>query len=460
MARPFPPQVKAAKKTPAKMRTLVTATNDRDMFISGHVPPSKRPMPSSAAARARRSGGPETDAAKKTNARVVARVSTSLACVGGAEDKDAHPSPRAKPPSMRQLEASRRDWAVMSAFERVVHAREKAEREAERAARVAEQRAALDEQRLLRERRKREAREEKAKMARAVAADVARYEAEEEAKAEAKRHAAATMRDAREAMLAEARARREEEDARRQLEEFELVAEVERQMELDKEAKFAKQREAKEAYRKTMALNERLNAEKAAARSAEARADAEVAEAYRRKLEAEERARDEALRAFHENVAARAGKAGEAVVANAEAAAKAEMVRVRKFEVAREMVLAENERRERESRAAATARQLKTLDEQVSERRSEKQRAREADARYAGEVQARVEAAKAAEHEEAVERRRAAVATRLHLEAQMEEKRRRKREQHDDVMHPQERLFNAAILDRASAVVLRGEAFD
>jgi hypothetical protein len=42
----------------------------------------------------------------------------------------------------------------------------------------------------------------------------------------------------------------------------------------------------------------------------------------------------------------------------------------------------------------------------------------------------------------------------------MEEKRLKKREQHFDVMGEQERLFNAAILDQASAVVLRGEAFD
>ena len=122
--------------------------------------------------------------------------------------------------------------------------------------------------------------------------------------------------------------------------------------------------------------------------------------------------------------------------------------------------LAEKERRERESRAAATARQLSTLDAQLTERRLERRRAREEDARYAGEVQARVEAAKVAEQEKAAERRRAAVATRLQLEAQMEEKRRKKREQHADVMGEQEKLFNAAILEQASAVVLRGEAFD
>lgn len=460
MARPLPPQVKAAKKTPAKMRTLVTATNDRNMFVSGHVPASKRPVSSSAAARARRSGGPDTDAAKKTNKHVVTRVSTSLAYVGGAEDKDARPSPRAKPPSLTQLEASRRDWAVMSAFERAVYAREKAEREAERRARVAEQRAALDEQRALVERRRQDAREEKAKVARAVAADVARHKQEEEAKAEAKRHAAAATRDAREAMLRESRARREEEEARRRAEEFKAVAEAERLMELEKEAKFEKQREAKEAYARTMALNERLNLEKAAAREAEARADADVADAYQRKLEAEERAREAALRDFHEKIAARAGKAGETVVANAEAAAKAEVARARRFEEQREAALAEKERRERESRAAATARQLSTLDAQLTERRLERRRAREEDARYAGEVQARVEAAKVAEQEKAAERRRAAVATRLQLEAQMEEKRRKKREQHADVMGEQEKLFNAAILDQASAVVLRGEAFD
>ena len=49
LASPLPPQVKAAKRTPAKMRTLVTATNDRNMFVSGHVPASKRPVSSSAA---------------------------------------------------------------------------------------------------------------------------------------------------------------------------------------------------------------------------------------------------------------------------------------------------------------------------------------------------------------------------------------------------------------------------
>jgi hypothetical protein len=461
LASPLPPQVKAAKRTPAKMRTLVTSTNDRNMFISGHVPSSKRPVSSSAAAQARRSKeGHIEDATKKTNKRVVQRVSTSLAYVGGAEDKDARPSPRAKPPSLRQLEASRRDWAVMSAFERAVYAREKAERDAERRARVAEQRAALDEQQALQEKRRRDAIEEKAKMARAVAADVARHKAEEEAKADAKRRAAVKTREAREAMLAEARARKEEEEARRRLEEFKMVAEAERLMELDREAKFAKQREAKAAYEATMALNERLNAEKAAARVAAARADADVAAAYQKKLEAEERAREEALKEFHEKIAARAGKAGEAVVANAEAAAKAEVARVRKFEEQREAALAEKERREKESRAAATARQLSTLEAQLAERRLEKRRAKEEDARYAGEVQARVEAAKAAEQEKAAERRRVAVATRLHLEAQMEEKRLKKREQHFDVMGEQERLFNAAILDQASAVVLRGEAFD
>ena len=293
------------------MRTLVTSTNDRNMFISGHVPSSKRPVSSSAAAQARRSKeGHIEDAKPKTNKRVVQRVSTSLAYVGGAEDKDARPSPRAKPPSLRQLEASRRDWAVMSAFERAVYAREKTERDAERRARVAEQRAALDEQKALQEKRRRDAIEEKAKMARAVAADVARHKAEEEAKADAKRRAAVKTREAREAMLAEARARKEEEEARRRLEEFKMVAEAERLMELDREAKFAKQREAKAAYEATMVLNERLNAEKAAARVAAARADADVAAAYQKKLEAEERAREEALKEFHEKIAARAGKVG------------------------------------------------------------------------------------------------------------------------------------------------------
>ena len=50
-ASPTATQVRAAAKTPAKTRTLVRATNDKNMFISGHKPAPKRLVSSSAGRR-------------------------------------------------------------------------------------------------------------------------------------------------------------------------------------------------------------------------------------------------------------------------------------------------------------------------------------------------------------------------------------------------------------------------
>jgi hypothetical protein len=50
-ASPTATQVRAAAKTPAKTRTLVQATNDKNMFISGHKPAPKRLVSSSAGRR-------------------------------------------------------------------------------------------------------------------------------------------------------------------------------------------------------------------------------------------------------------------------------------------------------------------------------------------------------------------------------------------------------------------------
>ena len=437
------------------MRTLVTATNDRKMFISGHTPSVRRPVSSSKAAQQRRSGVPE----KKVNKHATVETRTSLAYIGNAADQNAKPEPKAHPSARQQL-ASQRDWAVMSQFEKQVFNREKQEQAAERRRIMEAQRVEMHAQQQIAETKRVAKKLEQEKIARAVAADVARHKLEEEEKLLNKKLAAEKTKQARDLMFAESQQKKENEFAAKRLEEFKLVAEAERQLELEKEAKSLKLAQAKEQFKSTMLSNEKLNRDKAQKKSMEAAEDARVAEEYQLKLELEEKKRQDALSALHENIAERAGKAGETVVANAEAAAKAEVERSRKFEDEREFAMAEKERLERESRNASNERTRVALEMQLKMKADENARLRAEDARYAGEVVARVEAALLAEAEAKQQRRRAAVETRLHQEMQMEQKRVAKVTGHFDVMDERERLFNQAILDQAEAVVLRGEAFD
>lgn len=449
-------QVKSTVRTPSKMRTLVTSTNDRNMFISGHAHAVARPVSSSKAAQVRRSGV-SSDDKKKPSKHAVVTVRTSLPYVDG-DDQNCEPT--ASKPSAHQQQASRRDWAVMSAFEKQVFQKEKQHQLAERLEIVAEQRREMEAAKKNAEAVLAEKRQEKAKLARAVAADVASHKAEEVAKADAKKQAALATKLVRDEMFAEARTKKENEVAAKRLAEFKLVAAAERELELEKAKKAQKLLMAKNQFRETMALNEKLNSEKAERKKVERLEDSAVAEAYQKKLELEERKRNDVLSAFHEKIAARAGKAGESVVANAEAAAMAEVLRSRKFEDERERALAEKERREFQSRAAANERTRHMLQRQLDEKADAKRAAREEDARYAGEVLARVESAARDDLEAKQERRRRAIETRLHQEAQAEQKRNAKLHNHFDVMDPAERLLNSAILNQAEAVVLRGEAFD
>lgn len=445
--RPPPPPQVAAAKTPAKMRTLVQSTNDKNMFISGHKPAPKRVV--SSGARRSTSTRPSRPLSREP------AENTSL--VGMPAENPAQNASR--PPERTRPKPSTREWAVMSAFEREVHARQQAELAAEHRRRIDAQRAALDEQMRVVERRKAAAAEDKAKLATAVAVDVATYAEEEERKREARKAADARTKAAQEAMLAEVYERRAVEERRRVEEEAAAIAEIRRQLDEEKAAKLAKTRAAKEAYERTMAFNEEQNALKAKERARLAEEEAATARAYEAKLEAEERRREAALAAFHEKIAARANKAGESVVASANAAQEAEARRMKKFHDEREAALAAREAAARERRAAATEAQLATLETQLALKARESAAEREEDAKYAEEVRSAAAEAKEAEARLEAERRERAVANRLDLERQIAEKTRRRVADHDDVMDEQERLFNAAILDQATRVVVGGEDF-
>ena len=103
--------------------------------------------------------------------------------------------------------------------------------------------------------------------------------------------------------------------------------------------------------------------------------------------------------------------------------------------------------------------QLATLETQLALKARESAAEREEDAKYAEEVRSAAAEAKEAEARLEAERRERAVANRLDLERQIAEKTRRRVADHDDVMDEQERLFNAAILDQATRVVVGGEDF-
>ena len=132
---------------------------------------------------------------------------------------------------------------------------------------------------------------------------------------------------------------------------------------------------------------------------------------------------------------------------------------MKKFHDEREAALAAREAAARERRAAATEAQLATLETQLALKARESAAEREEDAKYAEEVRSAAAEAKEAEARLEAERRERAVANRLDLERQIAEKTRRRVADHDDVMDEQERLFNAAILDQATRVVVGGEDF-
>ena len=113
--------MRAAAKTPAKTRTLVRATNDKNMFISGHKPAPKRLVSSSAGRRSTPKAPPSAPPRQP--------VKTSLDMPSEAPrppppqpppPRPTHPPPIVPP---ARLAPARRDWAVMSAFEREVHAK-------------------------------------------------------------------------------------------------------------------------------------------------------------------------------------------------------------------------------------------------------------------------------------------------------------------------------------------------
>ena len=440
---------------------MVLSTSDRRMFINGEPKPER----------------PRVPATTRAGATLPKRTSSSVAA---AKKKPAPPppeppefdaswpkmpsemSPAEKPTEpLRERDDHRttRDWAIMSRFEREVHARQEAEVKEEKRRATIEQKAYLDSQIEIQRLRVEKAREEKKRLAEAVAADVAKYKQEELVKERRRRAFEAEVKAEQDRMMAELEEKRRAAVAAKKAEEDRALREIQEQLESEAMAKAKKIEDAKTAYARTMRFNEEQKLIKLAEQKRVAEEELRVAAQYDEMLEAQERAREQAMADFHARIAARAGKAGEKVAEQSAAKEAEEHARMLKFHEEREDAMRAKERAAKAKKADATAEQLEMLSLQLDLQREEKEKIKADAMKYAEEMKEREAKLKAEDEEKKTARRRAAVMNRLELERQMTEKLDRRIAEHDDNMNEEELRFNSAILDQAKAVVLEREEF-
>ena len=431
----------------AKTRNLVLDTHDKNMFVTGDKPSLPAPRSSSSRSVTVNSTARTSHGGKSTTASIpkYAASLTGMPSEGGVTRKVGEPS--------------NRDWAIMSRFEMEVYARQQSQIKLEEKRNKITQRAELDTQMNLIERRKARAKEEKAAMAAAVAADVERFRKEEEVKKVVQRNKDAAVRAEQEKIMAEIELRKAAFEQAKRLEEEAALAEITRQLDQEKVDKASKLEKLKKDAAVTMRFNREQDAIKASALRRELEEDARKQAEYDALLEAQEKARADALEAFHAKIAARAGKAGEQATAAREAKEREEHERNLRVQSEKDAAQAHKDALAAQKRAAATSAQLEMLELQLAIKAEEAAKRREEGERYAREVAAMTHTAERKDKAAAAERRANAVMNRLALEAQMTEKRERKKMAHDDFMDETELRMNTAILTQARAVVLDGDAF-
>ena len=267
------------------------------------------------------------------------------------------------------------------------------------------------------------------------------------------------MRAEQEKIMAEIELRKAAFEQAKRLEEEAALAEITRQLDQEKVDKASKLEKLKKDAAVTMRFNREQDAIKAAALQRELEEDARKQAEYDALLEAQEKARAAALEEFHAKIAARAGKAGEQATAAREAKEREEHERNLRVQSEKDAAQAHKDALAAQKRAAATSAQLEMLELQLAIKAEEAAKRREEGERYAREVAAMTSTAERKDKAAAAERRANAVMNRLALEAQMTEKRERKKMAHDDFMDETELRMNTAILTQARAVVLDGDAF-
>ncbi|WIA35125.1 hypothetical protein OEZ86_003606 [Tetradesmus obliquus] len=222
---------------------------------------------------------------------------------------------------LSQLTTTRRvlqgssEWALLDQLEHSIAEQEVAVRQALQQQVQQQQKQQLDAQVQEHERARQAAAAAKAADLAAAAADVAAHQAEEAAKEEAARTAAAKLKADREQQSAAAEAARKRAATKKAREEAALLASIEKQMAAAKQAAAAKAADAKAAMEAARKANEEALAVKQRAAKEQQANDERLMVETIRTLQRQEEAREAALKAFHDNIAARAVQAGAAAVA-------------------------------------------------------------------------------------------------------------------------------------------------
>lgn len=412
------------EREPAKMRNLVLSTNDAAMYVSGNKPAKKVT-----------SGYTQTAASVQITVPNLKQYTTSTASVQSTS------------------EAALRDWAVLSNFEAEVFKAEQINAKKEHRAQKQAQKEFLDQQREEEQARKMAQLEEARQVAQQVMADVAQYKAHEAAKTEARRAHEQRIKADQEAQLAQLEADRAAAAAKKRAEEDAEVAEIRRLLEEEKREKARKLAAQKQQMMEAMKENEARLRMKEEEKIKEAAYERKLEEEYDAILEAQEIAREEALKALYAKAAGKAEAAGKVVGEEMERKEREENERLRLFHLEREKALDAKDVKDAARRRKLTQQQVEMLEKQKALQRQAAQQKKVELAHYYDVVRAKDEESNKAEAEKQANIRARNVAHRKDLEVQIAAKSAAKLHAHGDVMNAQEKLLNAPLLAQAKMIL-------
>lgn len=418
-------KVKQVEREPAKARNLVLSTNDSTMFLSGNKPTKK-----------------------VSSGYTQQPVATMEPMVPNFKQYTASSTYMPSKP-----EAALRDWAVLSTFEAEVYKAEQINAKQEHRAHKQAQKQFLDKQREEEEVRRMAQLEEGRQVAQQVMADVAKYKADEAAKMEARRAHEQRIKADQEAQLVQLEADRSAAAAKKRAEEEAEVAEIRRLLEEEKAAKARKMAAQRQQMMEAMKENDARLRLKEEAKLKEAAYERKLEDEYDAILQAQEVAREEALKALYAKAAGKAEVAGKVVGEEMERKALEEAERLRLFHVEREKALDAKDAKDAARRRKLSKQQIDMLEKQKALQRQAAQQKKAENAQYYDMVRVRDEESNKAEADKQAKIRERNVAHRKDLEAQIAAKSVTKLQVHGDTMNAQEKLLNAPLLSQAKLLM-------
>ncbi|GMH35736.1 hypothetical protein BSKO_03604 [Bryopsis sp. KO-2023] len=432
-------------KQPAQFRDTILSTHK---FLTPRTDIAQGVSSCASIALQRKKLGNKRERSRKQNPNIVP-VCGEPCSVFKATGEQTYAAKKAA--EQRRLRATS-DWALLDTFEVAMYNDEYKHRMKAKTDAKARQKEFLDRQMQALEKVRTQEEADKKRDHAIMEKQVAKHEEEKERTLKLERDRNANLKKERETLAKEAAEARERAQHRKMAAE---KRELER-IEQDLEAEKVRQQRRKEAATKEMMKTKEENDKNIAAKKESARLEAERNEQMMKEmlklLEKQERDREEALKAFQENVAARSRKAGESVVAEKEAREEKERALLKCLQERKQKELEEKERNERIEKEKLLREVQASRKKQIEAKVWEKERLRKEMEKYVEQVKRKDADALSLEKREQEERRKRNYKHKEELEKQMREAELKVLEGDIPMCH-RERNLNLALLTQAGKIV-------